>query len=229
MDFGEVMRTFFDDKENRVQFFENDDFPKKVESLTQMYQLYSAGIKGLRAKLEILDSEFMLGYDHNPIHHIEYRLKSPTSIQEKLDRKSLPLTVENVWKHVNDVAGVRVICSFLEDIYHVSGLLLAQSDVSLVRKKDYIVTPKDSGYRSLHLVVAIPIYLSSRAEHVQVEVQFRTIAMDFWASLEHQLKYKSHKDIPQNLRDELLECSNSISKLDRQMQGIHQKINMENK
>ena len=221
MDFGEVMRAFSENRQSYVPFFENNN------SLSQMYQLYNAGIKELRTKLEILDSEFMLMYEHDPIHHIEYRLKSPQSIEEKLSKKNMEFRPENVNEYVNDVAGIRVICCFLEDIYHVSGLLLAQNDVELVQKKDYIVSPKLSGYRSLHLVVSVPVYFSDHSKRVKVEIQFRTIAMDFWASLEHQLKYKSGKDVPESLRDELLDCADSISQLDRRMQRIHRKINEE--
>lgn len=223
MDFGNVMRTF--SLEKPLHFFDNGGYSEEFVSLARMYQLYNAGIKELHTKLEIFDSEFRLRYEHNPIHHIEYRLKSQKSIEQKLKKKNLPFTIENVLEHVTDVAGIRVICSYLEDIYHVSGLLLAQKDIKLIQKKDYIIAPKKSGYRSLHLVVSIPIYLSDSSRQIPVEIQLRTIAMDFWASLEHQIKYKSQKSIPQNLRQELLECANSITLLDGKMQNIHQKIN----
>lgn len=226
MNFNEVKRTF--SHETPLSLFNNGGYSEDFLPLAQMYQLYNAGIKELYTKLEIFDSEFRLRYEHDPIHHIEYRLKSPKSIEEKLKKKKLPFTVESIHKHVTDVAGIRVICSYLEDIYHVSGLLLAQKDIKLIQKKDYIITPKKSGYRSLHLVVSIPIYLSDSSKRIPVEIQLRTIAMDFWASLEHQIKYKSRKNIPQHLRDELLECANSITLLERKMQSIHQRINESN-
>lgn len=222
MDFGEVMKAFSED--TQFSFLDGSHLGGQVEDFAIMYQLFSAGVKQIRTKLEILDSEFMFRNDHDPIHHMEYRLKSPKSIAEKLKKNGLELTAGNAMEHVQDIAGIRVICSFLEDIYHVSGLLLSQKDVELVRKKDYIISPKDSGYRSLHLVVSIPVFLSDHTERVNVEIQFRTIAMDFWASLEHQLKYKSNKNIPEHLRQELYDCAGSIADLDSKMQAIHQKI-----
>lgn len=225
MDFGEVMRSFSGESSKDHGELNWGDQP--MTELTALYQLYNAGIKEVRTKLEILDSEFLLKYEHDPIHHIEYRLKSPRSVAQKLKSKGLPLTKEAVWMHVQDVAGIRIICSYIEDIYQISGLLISQSDVTLVRKKDYIQAPKESGYRSLHLVVSIPVYLSDCVKQVHVEVQIRTIAMDFWASLEHQIKYKSGSSISGPLRTELRDCADAICDLDRRMQRIHQKISTE--
>ena len=224
MDFGEVIRTFSESGSEPPNFFSASHQLADDIDMMQMYQLYSAGIMGLRTKLEILDSEFMLNYDHKPIHHIEHRLKTPASIKEKLLKRKLPLQVATIRSEIKDVAGIRVICSFLEDLYHVSGFLLSQKDVRLVEKKNYILSPKPSGYRSLHLVVSIPIYLSDRTEQVLVELQFRTIAMDFWASLEHQLKYKSPFPVPKHLHSELHDCADAIASLDLRMERIHQKI-----
>lgn len=156
-----------------------------------MRQLYGAAIKEIRTKLEILDDEFHVKFDHNPIHHMEYRLKTPKSIAGKLRKKQLEFSTESIRENLTDIAGVRVICNYLDDIYHIARLLVKQDDITLVRTRDYIKNPKSNGYRSLHLVVRVPVFLAESTEYVPVEVQIRTIAMDFWASLEHQLKYKS--------------------------------------
>ena len=176
-------------------------------------QLYRAAIKEMRTKLEILDEAFQVRYDHNPIHHIEYRLKSPQSILGKLRKKGLPVSTDSIWENLTDVAGVRVICNYIDEVYRVAELLLKQDDISLVRVRNYIDYPKENGYRSLHLIVSVPIYLAEKTEHVNVEVQIRTIAMDFWASLEHQLKYKAQDDVSQDLRRRLKVCADSIAAL----------------
>ena len=142
----------------------------------------------MRTKLEVLDDEFRVKFDHNPIHHMEYRLKSPHSMVEKLRRRGLPVTIPSIRENLHDVAGVRVICNYIDDIYRIADLLVKQDDITLLCTKDYIANPKPNGYRSLHLVIEIPIFLSEQRLLMPVEVQIRTIAMDFWASLEHQLK-----------------------------------------
>lgn len=198
--------------------------------LEQLYQfmalehLYESAIKGMKTKLEILDSEFKTKYDYNPIHHIEDRLKSPQSILEKLQRKGLPFTCEAAKSSLHDIAGVRVICNYIEDIYTVAGLLEMQDDVKIVRRKDYIEHPKSNGYRSLHLVTQIPVYLSDRKEMVNVEVQIRTIAMDFWASLEHELKYKTDTEVSAELAQQLKECAETIAATDMKMQNIYRSL-----
>ena len=154
----------------------------------EMMQLYSAAVREVRTKVEILDEEFRTRYAHNPIHHIDSRLKSPQSMMKKLARKGLPQTLEAAEANLNDIAGIRIICNYLEDIYRIAELLRRQRDVEFVHQRDYIQHPKESGYRSLHLVIRIPVFLSSHTELVPVEIQIRTISMDFWASLEHQLR-----------------------------------------
>lgn len=191
----------------------------------ELMQLYDAAIREVRTKLEVLDSEFRVRYARNPIHHIDTRLKSPASIIEKLKRKGYAPTLEAAEEHLTDIAGVRIVCNYLEDIYHVAELLLHQRDVELVRRRDYIEHPKESGYRSLHLVVRIPVFLSSHTELVPVEVQIRTIAMDFWASLEHQLRYKSDQETTQKLRQRLQKCAEASAALDVEMQEIYREIN----
>ncbi|WP_243134840.1 GTP pyrophosphokinase [Acetobacterium wieringae] len=187
-------------------------------------QIYRAAIKEIKTKLEILDEEFQARYDHNPIHHMEYRLKSPQSIAGKMQKKGLEITAENIRKNLTDIAGVRVICNYLHDIDRIANLLLRHDDITLIRKNDYINEPKKNGYRSLHLIVLVPIFLAERTESVPVEIQIRTIAMDFWASLEHQLKYKGHSDISEGLRERLKYCAESITRLDEEMQMIYEEI-----
>lgn len=191
----------------------------------ELMQLYDAAIREVRTKVEILDAEFRVRYARNPIHHIDTRLKSPASIAEKLRRKGLPQTLESIEANLTDIAGVRIVCNYLEDIYHIANLLTRQQDVELVRRRDYIQEPKESGYRSLHLVVRIPVFLSSHTELVPVEIQIRTIAMDFWATLEHQLRYKSDHETTQKLRVRLQKCAEASARLDAEMQSIYQEIN----
>ena len=191
----------------------------------EMMQLYSAAVREVRTKVEILDEEFRTRYAHNPIHHIDSRLKSPQSMMKKLARKGLPQTLEAADANLNDIAGVRIICNYLEDIYRIADLLQRQRDVEFVHRRDYIENPKESGYRSLHLVIRIPVFLSSHTELVPVEVQIRTIAMDFWASLEHQLRYKSNHETTQQLRRRLQHCAEASAALDREMQDIYREIN----
>ncbi len=209
------------------QLFPND---QQQAVLNQLYQfielehLYESAIREVKTKLEILDSEFKTKYDYNPIHHIEDRLKSPQSILEKLQRKGLPFSCEAARSTLNDIAGVRVICNYIEDIYTVADLLTMQDDVNLIKRKDYIETPKPNGYRSLHLVISTPVYLSDRKEMVNVEVQIRTIAMDFWASLEHELKYKTDVEVSNNLAQQLKECAETIAATDEKMQEIYRTL-----
>ena len=191
----------------------------------EMMQLYSAAVREVRTKVEILDEEFRTRYAHNPIHHIDSRLKSPQSMMKKLARKGLPQTLEAAEANLNDIAGMRIICNYLDDIYRIAELLRRQRDVEFVHMRDYIQNPKESGYRSLHLVIRIPVFLSSHTELVPVEVQIRTIAMDFWASLEHQLRYKSNHETTQQLRRRLQHCAEASAALDREMQDIYREIN----
>ena len=190
----------------------------------ELMQLYDAAVREVRTKVEILDAEFSVRYARNPIHHIDTRLKSPASITEKLIRKGLPQTLESIEQNLTDIAGVRIVCNYLEDIYHIADLLIHQHDIELVRRRDYIQNPKESGYRSLHLVVRVPVFLSSHTELVPVEIQIRTIAMDFWASLEHQLRYKSDYETTQKLRARLQKCAETSAALDREMQSIYREL-----
>ena len=198
---------------------------ENVNSLLRMEQLYEAGIKEIRTKLEILDSEFKVKYDHNPIHHIESRLKKPESIIKKAIDKDVTLTEKEIMRHIHDIAGIRVICNYIDDVYVVAQLLINQDDIKLIKIKDYIQNPKDNGYRSLHLVLEVPIFFAKGVQPIHVEVQLRTIAMDFWASLEHKLKYKTDNNVPEDIKKELIQCAMSISELDYKMQSIHNRLN----
>ncbi|MBC3796362.1 GTP pyrophosphokinase [Acetobacterium tundrae] len=210
-----------------ISYPDNLEINENLEEFVLQQQIYRAAIKEIKTKLEILDEEFQVKYDHNPIHHMEYRLKAPKSIAEKMKKKGLELNADSIRKNLTDIAGVRVICNYLDDINRITNLLLRQDDISLVRKRDYISNPKENGYRSLHLIVLVPVFLAERTESVPVEIQIRTIAMDFWASLEHQLKYKSHSEISEELRERLKSCAESITHLDMEMQTIYKKIKSE--
>lgn len=201
---------------------------KMMNDFAARMQLYRAGIKEIRTKLEILDEEFQTKYSYNPIHHIESRLKSPRSIVKKVKAKGFAVTVESISENITDVAGIRVICNYIDDIYRVADLLTGQDDVKLIRVRDYIKNPKPSGYKSLHIIVEIPIFLSTGAIPIPVEIQIRTIAMDFWASLEHKLKYKTANDVSPELRERLKVCAEKISVLDTEMQDIHYTIQEQN-
>ena len=197
---------------------------EEMDKFIELEHLYESAIREVKTKLEILDSEFRTKYSYNPIHHIEDRLKSPQSIFEKLHRKGKAFSVESAKKNLYDIAGVRVICNYIDDIYTVADLLTAQDDVKLVKRKDYISFPKTNGYRSLHLVIQTPVYLSDNKEEVYVEVQIRTIAMDFWASLEHELKYKADTNVSSELADRLKACAETIAATDAEMQEIYKTL-----
>ena len=198
----------------------------EMKEYAAQMQLYNAGIKEIKTKLEILDDEFSTHYEFNPIHHIESRLKSPRSILEKLQRKNLPITLSALRTGIYDIAGVRVICNYIDDVYRVADLLMAQHDLRLISKSDYIKNPKENGYRSMHLVLEVPIFLAEGPVNVMVEVQLRTIAMDFWASLEHQIRYKADVDVSEELRRRLQICAEAISEVDVEMQEIHRELRL---
>ena len=201
--------------------------PEELTEFVNLMQVYEGAMYEISTKLEILDSEFQVRFSHDPIHHMERRLKSVNSILGKLKRKTLPVTVSSIKDNLFDVAGIRVICNYRDDVYSVSNYLSAQNDISVLRVKDYIKNPKQNGYRSLHVIYAVPVFLSSGAHYTPVEVQFRTIAMDYWASLEHALRYKT--DLPDAKLAEhsqtLLDCARSLQNIETQMQNIHRDIN----
>ena len=195
-----------------------------LQKLLELQQLYNAAIKEIQTKLEILNDEFKVKFARNPIHHVESRLKSTRSIINKLRKKNMEVSIESAKANLNDIAGIRIVCCYIDDVYRVADMLLAQTDIELVKSQDYIKIPNYNGYRSLHLDLKVPVFLSERTEKVTVEVQIRTVAMDFWASLEHDLRYKSDKDIPASIGEDMLRCANEIAEIDAKMQSIYQQI-----
>ena len=200
------------------------EFLEQAEQIQGLLLYYSYAIKEVRTKLEILNEELAFKTKRNPTESIESRVKKPASIIEKLRRRNFPVSVESVFENLHDVAGVRVICSFIDDIYDVAEMFLSQDDITLIEKKDYIQNPKSNGYRSLHLIIEVPVFLSDRTLNMKVEVQIRTMAMDFWAALEHQANYKKGIDGIDSLVVELTDCANIINQTDRRMQEIYHKI-----
>ena len=209
--------------ENRMQEM-GEAFQRMMDEFLAIQCRYSAAMKEVQTKLEILDDEFQMKHRRNPIHHIESRLKSIQSIMGKLKRKQFSISMHSAVENLKDIAGIRVICSYVEDVYAVARLLTTQDDVKLVEMRDYIQNPKPNGYRSLHLIVEIPVFLQEGRIMVPVEVQLRTIAMDFWASLEHNLRYKAAGHVPEDICQELHEVGQDIAKLDVKMQSIHDRI-----
>ncbi len=202
--------------------------PQELESFflgyMELENTYRCAIREVSTKLEVLDDEFQARDKRNPIHSIQSRLKSPDSIAEKLQRKGFPVNLESAREHLTDIAGIRVICSYIDDIYTIAELLKSQDDIVAVKESDYISKPKKNGYRSLHLVVKVPVFFSRGKEWVPVEIQIRTIAMDFWASLEHQLRYKAEGSVPRQVMTDLKECAETISDTDRRMQEIYYQL-----
>ena len=209
-------------QENKHSF--EDPFEHSIEAMRQDYAqlrgVYSAAIRVINARLQTLDSDFSYRNRHNPIHHIESRVKSLTSIIKKLKSSGAPVSMSSAKKNLHDIAGVRVVCRYVDDIYRIASLLLAQDDISLILEKDYIKKPKPNGYRSLHIVVDVPVYMSQGKLYAPVEIQIRTVAMDFWATLEHGIRYKNTEEVSQQIVDQLHECANVITETDYKMQEI---------
>lgn len=185
---------------------------------------YQAAIREVQTKLEILDDEFQMKHRRNPIHHMHSRMKTVESMMDKLRRKQAELTIESAVVNLTDIAGIRVICSYVQDVYTVANLLTSQDNVHLIRARDYIQTPKENGYRSLHLIVEVPVFLAEGRVMVPVEVQIRTIAMDFWASLEHSMRYKAPDGVPEEISAELKQAALDIAALDQRMQSIRNRV-----
>lgn len=194
---------------------------KIIKALVMWQNIYSSAVREITTKLENLNDEFKHVKDRNPIHYITSRIKSPKSIINKLKKRGLEISPESARENLTDMAGVRVICSYIDDIYLIADLLASQDDVVLIRKADYIQNPKPNGYRSLHMIVSIPVFLSTGTEIVNVEIQIRTIAMDFWASLEHELSYKLTENRIDDITSELKECADVISSIDLRMQKLY--------
>jgi len=195
-----------------------------VDSYKTIMFLYQSALKEVGTKLEILNDEFHHVHKYNPIEHIKTRVKTPESIMKKLRRYGYETSIENMVKYINDIAGVRVICSFTSDIYRLAGMIGNQSDLKVLTIKDYIKNPKESGYKSYHMLVSVPIYLSDSVVDTKVEIQIRTIAMDFWASLEHKIYYKFEGNAPEYISKDLKECSDMIAALDEKMWSLNEAI-----
>ncbi len=193
--------------------------------LVRFMMAYKFAVEEVSTKISILQQEFQHIHDYNPIEHVKSRVKSPESIFKKVQKKKLPLNLPVIQENIRDIAGIRINCSFVSDIYRVADMLTEQKDITLIEKKDYIQNPKPNGYKSLHLIVQIPIFMSDRVENVYAEIQIRTIAMDFWASLEHKIYYKYNKSIPKALRDDLRDAAVSANELDERMERIHKEVN----
>jgi putative GTP pyrophosphokinase len=196
---------------------------ENFEKFNKMMAYYRCAMMEIETKFNVLNEEFSLQYDRNPINGMKSRLKNPISMKEKMERKNIPFTIENAEENLNDIAGIRVICSFYDDVYSLAEALLKQDDITLVEMKDYIKNPKPNGYRSLHLIVSVPIFLEKEKRLMKVEIQLRTIAMDFWASLEHQLRYKKDFEFTEEMAKELLYCATLSAELDGRMNKLREK------
>jgi putative GTP pyrophosphokinase len=223
---AQIGRQYDRQYETMLQQFDAQKSFETLSKFTALMQVYAGAMREISTKLENLDDEFQYRDLPNPIHHMESRLKSLESILGKLQRRGLPLELESVKNNIRDIAGIRVICNYIDDVYEVADMLSKQSDVNVLRVKDYIKNPKPNGYRSLHIIYTVPVFLSDGPHVTPVEVQFRTIAMDYWASLEHQLRYKNtlpDTDIAEHSKA-LLACAQQLSHVENSMQEIHRDI-----
>lgn len=195
-----------------------------IRTWEEVTLLYHSALKQMNTKISILNDEFQQVHRYNPIEHTKARMKTPESIVKKLKRHGYESNIENMVKYVNDIAGIRIICSFTSDIYRIADMISNQGDVHVIAVRDYIMNPKTSGYRSYHMVITVPVYLSDRIIDVRVEVQIRTVAMDFWASLEHKIRYKFEGNASTHINAELFECSHMVSELDSRMMRLNEEI-----
>ena len=195
-----------------------------IDTWKEVTLIYNAALKQMETKMAILNEEFQHVHRYNPIEHIKARMKSPESIVKKLKRNGYESTIDNMVKHVNDIAGIRIICSFTSDIFTIAQMISEQQDIKVIAVKDYITYPKASGYKSYHMIVTVPVYLSNRTVDTKVEVQIRTVAMDFWASLEHKIHYKFEGDAPDHIKNGLVACARMVSDLDARMLSLNEEI-----
>lgn len=201
-----------------------DILVSQARQFQQVMMMYTCAIREVKTKLEVLNDELSVRNQRNPIEMIKSRVKKPMSIVEKLQRKGLPISLETMVDNLDDVAGIRVICSFVDDIYEVADMLIRQDDIKVIAIKDYIKNPKANGYRSYHMIVEIPVFFSDRKKPMRVEVQIRTIAMDFWASLEHKIHYKFEGNAPEHIKEQLVECAQMVAALDVRMMSLNEEI-----
>ena len=195
-----------------------------VDSWREVILIYTSALKEIGTKLEILNDEFQHVHKYNPIEHIKSRIKTSESIVKKLKKHGYESTIDNMINYINDIAGIRIICSFTTDIYRIAEMLERQSDIKIISIKDYIKRPKSSGYKSYHMIVSIPIYLSEKRVDAKVEIQIRTVAMDFWASLEHKINYKFDVNVPEYIKEELYACAKMVSELDAKMLSLNEEV-----
>ncbi len=200
------------------------EYNSDIQTWNEVILTYSAALKQVNTKLEILNDEFQLVHQYNPIEHIKSRLKTAESIVKKLKKYGRESSIENMVTYVNDIAGIRIICSFTDDIYEIAQMIAKQSDIKVIEVKDYIQNPKPSGYMSYHMLVSIPVYLSDKIVETKVEIQIRTVAMDFWASLEHKINYKFEGNVPEDIRSELVACAQMVSILDNRMLLLNKEV-----
>lgn len=203
-------------KEEKMQVF--------ISELKTFYLKYTAAMNETATKIEILNEDFKTRYNHSPIEHIETRIKEPESLIKKMLRNNVPFDLSILENQIYDIAGVRVVCSFIQDIYAIVEMIQDNEEITIIKTKDYIKNPKPSGYRSFHMILKVPVYLTTGKEYVYVELQIRTMAMDFWASLEHRIKYKYDGIIPEDVQEELIQCAETISQADKQMMHLHNKV-----
>lgn len=203
-----------------------EEFERLRKEITRFRATYKFALDEISTKVNILKEEFQLIHTYNPIEHVNTRVKSGDSVVKKIQKKGLPLSLEAIEKEIKDLAGIRITCSFVSDIYKISEMIQKQADIQVIEVKDYIKHPKPNGYQSLHLLLQIPVFMSDRTVNVNVEMQIRTIAMDFWASLEHKIYYKYNGNVPEKLMLELKEAADTASALDRKMERINQEVNI---
>ena len=201
---------------------------QKTYDYAKLMSYYKCAMMEIETKFNVLNEEFSLQYDRNPINGMKSRLKKFSSIVEKLERKNIPMSVEAIEENLNDIAGIRVVCAFPDDVYMLADAFLAQDDITLIKKKDYIANPKPNGYRSLHLIVSVPIFLAHEKRVMKAEIQLRTIAMDSWASLEHQLRYKKDFEFTEHMANELQRCAELSAELDVRMDALRDLVQSEN-
>lgn len=210
---------------NRLMARKGKRIVKRIRSSVLPYRelmsYYNCALMRIETKFKVLNEDFSVRYDHNPIQAIKTRIKSPESIAEKLNRNGWPISIESIERNLNDVAGIRVICPYQKDVFMLADALLKQDDIKLIARKDYISQPKENGYRSLHLIIETPIFLHDEKRKVKVEIQFRTMAQDWWASLEHEIHYKKEYAFSSQIRAELLQCAELANNLDRNMERIY--------
>lgn len=221
-----MKRTFEENKlmAKNLSVLEPEHIFEQMEHFDELMMVYRSAIREITTKLEVLNDEMSMSENHNPIEFIKSRIKRPMSIMNKLEAMGHEMSVESITKYLNDVAGIRVVCSFVDDVYAVADMLTSQDDITVIKKKDYIKYPKPNGYRSYHLIVEVPVFLSDGKLPVRTEIQIRTVAMDFWASLEHQMKYKKEMAHSAEIGAELRECAETIAKTDNRMMEIRDKI-----